>query len=149
MNIQTSKSKNMRKPIKEHSDWGFYCGMILKLIVLFLAVFVVANAYIYLNQQIQNIERDNAVVNRKIEHIDRELKYLQNRYENASSRHMIDRQIARFNLKLREPDHSQIKFISLNAPDGGSVKTAENKFIYPDSYSNTDIRVADIDRPVR
>ncbi len=149
MNIQTAKSKNLRKPIKERSDWGFYCGIILKLIVFLLIIFVVANAYIYLNQQIQIIERDNAAVNRKIENIDRELKYLHNRYENASSRHMIDRQIARFNLKLREPDHSQIKFISLNSPDGSSAKTAENKFVRAESYSTSDIRVADIDRPVR
>ena len=149
MNIQTAKSKNHRKQIKEHSDWSFYCGMILKLILLLLAVFAVANAYIYLNQQIQNIERDNVAVSRKIENIEREIKYLQNRYEYASSRSMIDRQIARFNLKLREPSHSQIKIISLNETDRTSLQSAEKDFAVPDYRYGTDIRMADIDRPVR
>ena len=149
MNIQTAKSKNQRKQIKEHSDWSFYCGMILKLILLLLAVFAVANAYIYLNQQIQNIERDNVAVSRKIENIEREIKYLQNRYEYASSRSMIDRQIARFNLKLREPSHSQIKIISLNETDRTSLQSAEKDFAVPDYRYGTDVRMADIDRPVR
>lgn len=116
MNIQTEKMKTQRKPIKEHSVWGTYCGIILKLIMLLLAIFAVANSYIYLNQQIQMIERDNTLVNRKIENIDREIKNLQNRYEFASSRTMIDRQIAKFGLKLREPEYSQIKKISLAEP---------------------------------
>ena len=149
MNIQTAKSKNQRKQIKEHSDWSFYCGMILKLILLLLAVFAVANAYIYLNQQIQNIERDNVAVSRKIENIEREIKYLQNRYEYASSRSMIDRQIARFNLKLREPSHSQIKIISLNETDRTYLQSAEKDFAVPDYRYGTDVRMADIDRPVR
>ena len=114
MNIQTTQMKMQKKQIKEHSDWSIYCRIILKLIMFLLAVFAVANSYIYLNQQIQNIERDNTKITRKIENIDREIKSLQNSYENASSRSMIDRQIARFNLKLREADHSQIKKISLN-----------------------------------
>lgn len=133
MNIQTEKMKTQRKPIKEHSVWGVYCGIILKLILLLLALFAVANSYIYLNQQIQMIERDNTNVTRKIENINRELKNLQNRYEAASSRTMIDRQIARFNLKLREPDYSQIKKISLTDPNKNfahdyqdTVKSADN-----------------------
>lgn len=149
MNIQTAKSKNQRKQIKEHSDWSFYCGMILKLILLLLALFAVANAYIYLNQQIQNIERDNVAVQRKIENIEREIKYLQNRYEYASSRSMIDRQIARFNLQLREPAHSQIKIISLNEPDSSSLPNAVKNVTAPDYRYGADIRMADIDRPVR
>lgn len=145
MNIQTTKLKNQRKQIKEHSDWSFYCGMILKLILFLLALFAVANCYIYLNQQIQHIERDNVAVTRRIENIEREIKHLQNRYEYASSRRMIDRQIARFNLKLREPDHSQIKFISLNGQNSKSEPLAEKNYI----YDAADIKMADIDRPVR
>ena len=122
-----------KKQIKEHADWSIYCRIILKLIMVLLAVFAVANSYIYLNQQIQNIERDN--ITRKIENIDREIKSLQNSYESASSRSMIDRQIARFNLKLREADHSQIKKISLNdnkssgssfAASGGTQPNSEH-----------------------
>lgn len=113
MNIQTAKMKNQKKTIKEHSLWGVYCGIILKLIVLLLIFFVVANSYIYLNQQIQTIERDNVRVTQKIENINRELKDLQNRYEHASSRAMIDRQIAKFNLKLREPEYAQTRKISI------------------------------------
>lgn len=149
MNIQTTKLKNQRKQIKEHSDWSFYCGMILKVILFLLVLFAVANCYIYLNQQIQHIERDNVAVTRRIENIKREIKHLQNRYEYASSRRMIDRQIARFNLKLREPDHSQIKFISLNGGNGNSDMLAENDYTYPVLYSGTDMKMADIDRPVR
>ena len=135
MNIQTSKMKMQKKQIKEHSDWSIYCRIILKLIMVLLAVFAVANSYIYLNQQIQNIERDNTKITRKIENIDREIKSLQNSYESASSRSMIDRQIARFNLKLREADHSQIKKISLNdnkssgssfAASGGTQPNSEH-----------------------
>lgn len=147
MNIQTTKLKNQRKQIKEHSDWSLYCGMILKIILFLLVCFAVANAYTYLNQQIHHIERDNAVVTRKIENIEREIKYLQNRYEHASSRSMIDLQIARFNLKLREPDYSQIKFISLSDPDRTSVIVAERESAEPEFHSRPE--VADIDRPSR
>ena len=149
MNIQTAQMKTRKKQTKEHSDWSIYCGIILKLIVLLLLFFAVANAYIYLNQQIQFIERDNASVNRKIEIIEREIKNSQNRYEHASSRRLIDRQIAKFNLKLREPDHSQIKFISINNPDKSARKAVDKKSAYHDNHSVLDRKMADIDRPVR
>ncbi|MBR2508600.1 MAG: hypothetical protein IKB71_02525 [Lentisphaeria bacterium] len=144
MNIQTEKMKNQRKPIKEHSVWRIYCGVILKLIMLLLAIFAVANSYIYLNQQIQMIERDNTAVTRKIEDIDRELKNLQNRYEAASSRTMIDRQITRFNLKLREPDYSQIKRISLADPYKQYAPEQADK---NSSQKDDSRQIADIDRP--
>ena len=144
MNIQTEKMKSQRRPIKEHSVWRVYCGVILKLIMLLLAVFAVANSYTYLNQQIQTIERDNASVTRKIENIDRELKNLKNRYEAASSRAMIDRQIERFNLKLREPDYSQIKKISLSDP----YKQYNSGFENADNLQNKNKRrIADTDFP--
>ena len=125
MNIQTTQLKNQRKPIKEHSDWGIYCGVILKLIFVIVFVFVIANSYIYLNQQIQMIERDNAATERKIENIDREIKKLANDYETASSFQAISRQVARFNLKLREPEYSQIYHISLNDTPPAGEKIAD------------------------
>ena len=113
MNIQTTQMKMQKKPIKENSVWAVYCKVIIRLILLLLAVFAVANSYIYLNQQIQNIERENTKLARKIENIEREIKSLQNNYEAASSRSMIDQQIARFKLQLREANHAQIQKISL------------------------------------
>ena len=151
MNIQTKQMNFQKKQIKEHSDWGFYCRLIIKLILLLLAVFAVANSYIYLNQQIQTIERDNASVSRKIENIDRELKSLQNRYESASSRTMIDKQIAKFNLQLREPDHTQIKIITLHDDKNNDtmISKADYKYDRQDSANNTGRNIAAIRKSAR
>ena len=146
MNIQTTQLKNHRKPIKEHSDWGIYCRVILKLILVIVFVFVIANSYIYLNQQIQMIERDNAAVERKIENIDREIKKLANDYETASSFQAVSRQIARFNLKLREPEYSQIYHISLNDVPPVGEKIADRGDGRGNAGRNNSRRMADAEQ---
>ena len=126
MNIQTTQLKSQKKQINEHSDWSIYFGMILKLTVLVILVFVIANFHIYLNQQIQTIEHENTKITRQIEDIDREIKYLQNKYEEASSWPEIRRQIVKFNLKLRPPEHSQIYYITLKDTDDINSYAAES-----------------------
>lgn len=114
MNIQTPRSKKQRKTVQKDSAWRGFCSAILKLITVLLIIFAVANSYIYLNQEIQRIERDNASVSKKMEIIDREIKSLKNDYESASSYQVISAQIKKFGLNLREPHHSQTHYITLN-----------------------------------
>ena len=146
MNIQTTQLKNQKKPIKDHSDWRIYCRVILTLILILVVIFTVANSYIYLNQQIQMIERDNVIVGRKIENIDREIKKLNNDYETASSYQAISRQIVRFNLKLREPEYSQIHHISLydNAPANRKIADRSNNKNYNTGENSR--RIADTEQ---
>jgi cell division protein FtsL len=116
--ILTAGTKNKKTDKRRNGDSNIHVGFqaltaVLNVVILLSVIFCIANARIVLNNKIDKLDEEARKLRVKISRMRLEAENLRMRREKLSSWTEISRRIAKFDLKLRAPRHTQIRKLAI------------------------------------
>ena len=119
MNVQPGrKQTNRHTASAARKDPKFTTQLCRLLVVLFFlgTIFSVLSIHIYMNQRIAETGREIKLIKQQIIAVNIEVSNLKVEYEQSCSYEYIRKQMARFNLKLEDPEPGQVSRMALLSP---------------------------------